>query len=108
MCEGTSVLLHCVGDARFSNNLNVYRRQRIDPHNLGFAQATQLSTICVISLVNGTGKHDVRKNKNSARGVDVGTRFFTDTRERCMGTSVDSPQCGCGGDIGTGVSTEDE
>ena len=37
-------MLHCVGGARFSNHLNVYRRQHIDPHNLGFAQATQLST----------------------------------------------------------------
>ena len=37
-------MLHCVGGARFSNQLNVYRRQRIDPHNLGFAQTAQLST----------------------------------------------------------------
>ena len=90
--------------------MNVYRRQRIDPHNLVFTKLHSYPphTICVISLVNGTGKHDVRKNKNSARGVDVGTRFFKDTRERCMGTFVDSPQCGCGGDIGSGVSTEDE
>ena len=46
-------------------------------------------------------------NKDSARGVDVGTRFFKDTRERCMGTFVDSHQCDGGGDIGSGVSTED-
>ena len=54
--------------------------------------------ICVISLANGTGKYDVRENTNSARGVDVGTRFFKDARERCLGTFVDSPQCGGGRD----------
>ena len=51
----------------------------------------------------------MRENKNSARGVDVGTRFLKDARERCMGTFVDSPQCGGGrDDIGSGVSTEDD
>ena len=50
----------------------------------------------------------MRENKDSARGVDVGTRFFKDARERCMGTSEDSPQCGGGDDIGSGVSTEDD
>ena len=38
------------------------------------------------------------ENKNSACGVDVSTRFFKDTRERCMGTFVDSPQYGGGRD----------
>ena len=51
----------------------------------------------------------MRENKNSARGVDVCTRFFKDARERCVGTFVDSPQCGGGrDDIGSGVSTEDD
>ena len=51
----------------------------------------------------------MRKNKNSARGVDLGIRFLKDARERCMGTFVDSPQCGGGrDDIGSGVSTEDD
>ena len=35
--------------------------------------------------------------------------FSKDTRERGMGTFVDSPQCGGGrDDIGSGVSTEDD
>ena len=38
-------------------------------------------TICVISLANGAGKYDVGENNNSARGGDVGTRFFSKTRE---------------------------
>ena len=86
-----SVLLHCVGDARFSNHLNVYHRPRIHPHNLGFAQRTQLSTIHHLRhLANGTGAHDVRENKNRARGVDVCMRFFKDARESCVGTFVDN------------------
>ena len=48
-------------------------------------------------------------NKNSARGVDVGTRFFKDTREQCMVTFVDSPQCGGSrDDVRSGSSTEDD
>ena len=50
----------------------------------------------------------MRKNKNSARGVDVGMRFFKDARESCVGRFVDSPQCGGRDDIGSGVSTEDD
>ena len=48
------------------------------------------------------------ENKNRARGVDMCMRFFKDTRERCMGTFVDSHQRDGGDDIGSGVSTEDD
>ena len=101
------VLLHCVGGARFSNNLNVYHRQRIDPLNLGFARATQLSTTQHLRHLSCQRDRHVRC-EGEPRGVDVGTRFFKDTREQCMGTFVDYHQCGGGGDIGSGVSTEDD
>ena len=60
------------------------------------------------SLLSTDGQVRCEQEQNSARGVDVGTRFFKHTGERCMGTFVDSPQCGGGGEIGSGVSTEDD
>ena len=65
--------------------LDVYHRQRIDRVNWALPElhCYQPYTICVISLANGAGKYDVGENNNSARGGDVGTRFFQ-RRERVV------------------------
>ena len=77
---------------------------RIGPLNLGFGHPSY--TVIHHTFASSLWQRD--RHVRCARGVDVGTRFFKDTRERCMGTFVDSPQCGGGDDIGIGVSTEDE
>ena len=103
-----SVLLHCVGDVRFSNHLNVYAHR---PAQLGLCQATQLSTTHLLRHLSCQRDRHVRCEGEQKQRMwrDVGTRFFKDTREWCMGTFVDSPQCGGGRDhLKSGSSTEDD
>ena len=82
---------------------------RIGPHNLGFGHLSY-TVIHHTPFASSLWQRDRHvRCEGEPRGVDVGTRFFKDTREQCMGTFVDSRQCGGGGDdIGSGVSTEDD
>ena len=88
--------------------LNV--RWRIDPLNLGFTQATLLSTTHHLRHLSCQRDRQVRcEGQQKTVHVAWALAFSKDARERCMGTFVDSPQCGGGGDdIGSGVSTDDD
>ena len=78
-------MLHGVGDARFSNHLERVITDSASTRSTGALPKLHCYppyTIGVISLANGAGKYDVgENNNNSERGGDVGTRFFSKTRE---------------------------